>query len=171
MHMKKIIVAVIVLFSANLIQAQQYDRSAGLRLGGTSGITYKKFIVDEQAIEFILSGNNNGIQVNALYVYHTPMQIASNENFYFYYGLGGHLGFEEYSEFKKELVSANPDYFFYQKESYFTMGVDALAGVEYRLFSVPVTFSIDVKPSFNFIGLRYTKARFWDTAITIKYIF
>jgi hypothetical protein len=168
--------ALIILFSLLICflsstNAQQYDRSAGLRLGGTSGITYKKFIVDEQAIEFLLSSRNNGIQATGIYVYHLPMQVSSDENFYFYYGFGGHVGLEQHNGFKKEVISGNPDSFFYKKENYVAMGVDVLAGVEYRLFSVPVTFSIDVKPSFNFIGLRYTQAHFWDTSITIKYIF
>lgn len=165
------IIFIILIASIFTAKAQQYNRSAGIRLGGTSGITYKKFIVDEQAVEFLLSGRNNGIQATAMYVYHTPMEISFNENFYFYYGFGGHVGMEQFDEYEKQIVSRDPDSFFFRNEDYFTMGVDAMAGVEYRLFSVPITFSIDVKPYFNFIGLRYTKADFWDTSITVKYIF
>ena len=55
-----IIVIVLTIRFENLT-AQQYNKSAGIRLGGTSGITYKKFIVEEEALELILSGRNNGI--------------------------------------------------------------------------------------------------------------
>ncbi len=168
---QKIILLAMLLCSISGVNAQQYNRSAGLRLGGTSGVTYKKFIVDEQAIEYTLSGRNNGIQATAMYIYHSPMEISFNENFYFYYGFGGHIGIEQFDDYKKQIVSRNPDVFLYEKEEYLTLGVDVMAGVEYRLFSVPITMGIDVKPYFNFIGLRHTKAKFWDTSISIKYIF
>lgn len=170
--MKRIIIFLILITSAfSTLHAQEYDRSAGLRLGGTSGITYKKFLVHEQAIEFLISGRNNGVQLTGLYVYHQPMAVSSNENFYFYYGVGGHVGSEEFDDLNKRVISQSPDAFTYQKDQFFTIGVDAIAGVEYRLFSVPITLSFDIKPHFNYVGLRYLKADFWDSSITIKYIF
>jgi len=172
--MKKIItIGTIILLFVSVItaNAQQYNRSAGLRFGGFGTVTYKKFIVNEQAVEFTLSGRNNGIQGIVMYVYHTPIEISSNENFYFYYGLGGHVGIEQLDDYKKQIISRNPDEFRYENEEYLSMGVDAIAGVEYRIFSVPITVSLDIKPNFNFIGLRYTKAKFWNSAISVKYIF
>lgn len=169
--MKNIGLTIILLCSLMSVNAQEYNRSAGLRLGGTSGITYKKFLVEEQAIEFLLSGRNNGVQLTAMYVFHEPMAISFNENFYFYYGVGGHVGTEQFSDLTKELVPTDPESFVHKREQFLTMGVDAIAGIEYRLLSVPITLSFDVKPYFNYVGLRHLKADFWDSSITIKYIF
>ena len=169
--MKNIGLAIILLCSVMSVQAQEYNRSAGFRLGGSSGITYKKFLVEEQAIEFLLSGRNNGVQLSAMYIFHEPMAISFNENFYFYYGVGGHVGTEKFSDLNKQLISTDPPTFLYQEEQFLTMGVDAIAGIEYRLFSVPITLSFDIKPYFNYVGLRHLKADFWDSSITVKYIF
>ena len=67
---------------------QDYDRAAVVRLGSTSGLTYKKFIVEREAIEMIVSGRNDGTQFTALYEFHKPMEVAfEDENFHFYYGI------------------------------------------------------------------------------------
>lgn len=169
--MKNIGLTIILLCSFVSLKAQEYNRSAGVRLGGTSGVTYKKFLVEEQAVEFLLSGRNNGVQLTTMYVFHEPMAISFNENFYFYYGVGGHVGSEEFSGLNKEFISTDPDVFSYKKEQFLTMGIDAIVGIEYRLLSVPITLSFDIKPYFNYVGLRHLKADFWDSSITVKYIF
>lgn len=153
------------------VYGQEYDHSAGFRLGGTSGITYKKFLVEEQAIEFLISGRNKGVQLTGMYIYHQPMAVSFNENFYFYYGVGGHVGAEEFGDIDKRVISQDQDVFVYERQQYLTMGIDAIAGIEYRMFSVPITLSFDIKPYFNYVGLRNLKADFWDSSITIKYIF
>ena len=60
--------------------AQEYEQSAGLRLGHSGGLTYKKFIVNEQAFEFMLTGRNNGVQVTGLYLNHIPLSLSFNES-------------------------------------------------------------------------------------------
>lgn len=165
-----ILISILTIYSNDLF-AQQYKRSAGVRLGGTSGVTFKNFIVEEESIEFIVSGRHGGVQLSGLYLFHQPMQISFNENFYFYYGVGGHIGVEKFSDYHKVISNEDPNTFIYEEADYFTIGVDAMAGVEYRLLSVPVTFGLDFKPYVNFIGLRHLKANFWDTSISIKYIF
>ena len=83
------------------LSAQSYDQSAGVRLGGSSAVTYKKFLAPEEAVEFLFSGRNEGAQLGIMYVAHKPMEFSFNENFYGYYGLGGHLGLERCIEFRK----------------------------------------------------------------------
>lgn len=152
-------------------KAQQYDRSAGIRLGGSSGLTFKKFIVDEQSIEAIISNRRSGIQLTILHLIHQPMHVSFNENFYFYYGVGGHVGSEEYSGIDKELSNADPTEFNYIEKNYLTMGIDGMIGIEYRMLSVPITLSLDLKPYLNYIDMRKIKADFWDASIAIKYVF
>jgi hypothetical protein len=151
---------------------QDYDRAAGVRLGSTSGLTYKKFIVEREAIEMIVSGRNDGTQFTALYEFHKPMEVAfEDENFHFYYGIGGHIGFERFDNLSKVLVNEDPLEFVFEDKSYFAMGLDAIVGVEYRYLSVPMTIAFEVKPYFNFIGMRYTNSKFWDAGFSVKYIF
>ncbi|MEO9476881.1 MAG: hypothetical protein ABJG41_15160 [Cyclobacteriaceae bacterium] len=151
--------------------AQQYDHSGGIRMGYTSGLTYKKFIHKEEAVELFLSGRESGIQLTSIYTFHQPMEVSFNENFYIYYGLGMHAGYEKYNNLRRVVTSFDPPTYAYEQENYFVMGADAILGVEYRWLSVPVTFSFDIKPHFNFIGMRYAKVRFWDAALSVKYVF
>lgn len=151
--------------------AQQYDRSAGVRLGGTFGLTYKKFIVDEQAAEVIISNRRSGIQLTIMYLLHQPMHVSFNENFFFYYGVGGHVGSEEHSGIDKVMFQTNVDDFYYEEKNYLTMGIDGMIGVEYRMLNVPITLSLDLKPYLNYVGFRKLKGDFWDASIAIKYVF
>lgn len=151
--------------------SQSIERAAGIRLGHTSGVTYKKFVNDDEAIELLLSGRKSGTQITALYEFHRPLEIAFDENFYVYYGIGGHLGYENYNDLKKVLVSSDPLEFDFEEKNYFVMGFDIMAGVEYRYLSAPLTIAFEIKPYFNFIGMRYTRSQFWDAGISVKYLF
>lgn len=170
--MNKIILSCVFVLGVVATLAQPtYDRSAGVRLGVTSGMTFKKFMAPEESLEVILSGRRDGIQLTTLYEFHEPMELSFNENFYAFYGLGGHVGYESYDRLNKTIVSADNSTFIFENKSYFVIGADAIIGLEYRWLSVPCTLGFDVKPYFNFIGLRYTQYRFWDSAITFKYVF
>lgn len=167
---------VIILINFSIIALAQptYLQSAGVRMGHTSGLTYKKFFENEEAVELIISGRNEGITITSMYLFHSPMQFSFNENFYAFYGIGGHIGFEQYDKLNKKLTSYNPPdppSFDYQEKSYYVMGIDAIVGLEYRWLTVPITIGFDVKPYYNFIGMRYSKAHFWDSAISFKYVF
>lgn len=150
---------------------ESYQQSGGVRLGYTSGVTYKKFIAGEESVELLLSGRRNGIQLTTMFVAHQPMEFSFNERFYAYLGIGGHIGVESYNNLRKTIIQVNPPEFVYEDAAYFTMGIDGMVGIEYRWLSVPITISFDIKPYFNYIGMRYTNARFWDSGISFKYVF
>ena len=168
---KKYLILILIGSSCLSLSAQElYQRSAGTRVGHTSGLTYKKFVEDHKALEVMTSGRR-GIQVTLTYQHYYPMEFSFNEAFYAYYGLGGHVGLERYDKLDKVLLSSHPPTFDYEKKSYYTMGIDAIVGIEYRWLSVPMTISFDVKPYFNYIGMRYGRAKFWDSALSFKYVF
>ena len=169
--MKIFLCAIFALISFGSAAQQLYEKSGGVRLGHTSGITFKKFVTEDEAVEMILSGRNEGMQFTAMYLFHQPMEFSFNDRFYLHYGIGGHVGYEKFDDISKTLSNATGDEFIYESKSFFTMGVDASLGIEYRWLEVPATFGFDVKPYFNFIGMRHTKARFWDAAISFKYVF
>ena len=155
----------------SLYGQQLYEKSAGLRLGNTSGVTYKKFFTEDEAIELIMSGRNEGMQFTAIYQFHQPMELAFNDRFYLHYGIGGHIGYEKFDDLAKVLSNAEGTEFIYEDRSFYVMGIDLNLGVEYRWLEVPVTFGFDLKPYFNFIGMRHSRTTFWDAAISAKYVF
>lgn len=105
-------------------------------------------------------------------MWNTPLNIGENEQFFFYYGGGAHIGYVKRSNkvlyFPGEESSPS---FYYEDKAYFEMGVDAILGLEYRFLSIPLTIALDTKPYFSFQGFRYTKADFWDSSFAIKYTF
>lgn len=150
----------------------QYKNSSGIRLGYTSGLTYKRFMTNEQAVEFIASGRNEGFQLTTLYQFHKPMDIGFNDEFHVYYGVGGHVGYEDHPDRLLSGPFTGSSLEFQNRErSFFTMGVNTIIGIEYRWLKVPMTIGLDIKPYLDFIGMRRTKLRFWDTAVSFKYIF
>lgn len=169
--MQRIVSIFLLVISFSSVGQQLYEKSGGIRLGHTSGLTFKDFVTEDEAVEVLLSGRNDGMQLTVQYLFHHPMEFSFNDRFYLHYGIGGHIGYEKFDNIAKTLSNAAGDAFLYEKKSFFIMGVDANLGLEYRWLEVPVTFGFDVKPYLNFIGMRYTKVRFWDAAISFKYVF
>lgn len=170
--MKHIFTFLFIVLAANTF-AQEYKNSAGFRLGKTDGLTYKRFLVEDQAVEFMLGfgGQDKGIQVYSIYQWHYQIPASFTESLYLYYGVGGHVGY----------IRPNSSRYYYQdgstivledgKQTYYTIGADGVIGLEYRIFTVPMTVSMEVKPYFEYYGLRYTQFTFWDFGFTAKYIF
>ena len=153
-------------------KAQYYEHSAGIRLGGSYGLTYKKFFNETDAVEFLLGGREDGLQVTATYQFNKPLNLSRNETFFLYYGAGGHIGYEKYpTKSLYDFPSPPSSEFYYSNKSYFSMGIDAIVGIEYRLLTVPLTIGLDIKPYFSYIGYRYTRTNFWDTSLSVKYVF
>lgn len=170
--MKKLLLIIPVLLIGLSTQAQQYKNSAGIRTGYTSAITYKRFLVNEQAIEFLASGRNNGFQITTLYQFNKPMPLHFNDNFYAYYGVGASVGYEKYSRRSLDVnFDSSAPVFTYDQHAFFTMGINTILGVEYRWLAMPLTIGLDIKPFFQFIGMQYTETHFWDMGLSVKYVF
>ena len=73
--MKNFYLLVILMLAATAASAQ-YDKSAGIRLGHSSGVTFKKFVHAEEAVELLLGGRNNGLQLTTTYQFHKPMKMV-----------------------------------------------------------------------------------------------
>ena len=173
--MKKFILALILCsgFVVEDIQAQYYRNSSGVRLGYTSAITYKRFINNSQAIELMASGRDDGFQLTTFYQINKPMNLGFSENFYAYYGVGGHFGYVRRVEstLLEPAVPPTAPVFGVTKRSFFAMGVNTILGVEYRWLAAPLTFSFDIKPYAEFVGMREFEFRFWDVSFSVKYVF
>jgi len=169
----KYTLTIIFMLLMHALFAQEYKNSAGFRLGKTDGFTYKRFLSENGAVEFMLGfgGYDEGMRAYTNYQWHYQIPAHFTDNLYLYYGVGGHVGYlkanlsKEYYENDSTIVTEN------EEKSYYTIGVDGIVGLEYRIFTVPLTVSFELKPYFDFYALRYTKFEFWDFGFTVKYIF
>jgi hypothetical protein len=124
-----------------------YDKGFGLRLGNQSGLTYKHFMRDANALELMLTTHidKKGLTGTIMYEWHRNAFEA--KNLMWFYGLGGHLGTYKYNDY---FDTGDNRYF---KSGYFPiLGADGIIGLEYKLPTYPWAFSVDVKPAVHFIG-------------------
>lgn len=110
------------------------------------GATVKYSLDGVNAIEGMLSGLwDDGFIVTALYERHVPV---ITDGFHFYYGAGAHIGAWSHD---------------------FSIGIDGIIGLEYKIRSIPLALSIDYKPIFNIAA--DTHFYFADIALGVKVTF
>lgn len=149
--MKRIILVLAVVCAACItkVQAQEYQWAIGARGAVNSpGISVKYNFDPDNSLEAIF-GFRHGFNVFALYERNVPV---ISRGFYFYYGLGGNIG-----SWKKG------------GDDKFTVGVDAIVGLEYVIPGAPIALSIDYKPILNVVG--HTGFRATDFGFTAKFVF
>ena len=128
--MKKITILLSMLLMCALsANAQNYEWAVGFRGGvRTSGVTVRHNLSAFNAWEGSFSGSyDRGYHFTGYYDFMTPI---IGEGFTFYYGPGAHLGLGS---------------------DYFSLGIDAIVGLEYQMPSVPIAFSVDYRPSLNIV--------------------
>ena len=152
---------------------QDYKNSAGFRLGKTDGITYKRFLTENGAVEFMVGfgGYDKGMQIYTTYQWNAQIPTQFTESLYLYYGVGGHIGFIRPSTIRNYYNNDSTIITERDMQTYYAIGIDGIIGIEYRIFTVPMTISMEFKPFFEYYGLRYTQFKFWDFGFTVKYIF
>ncbi len=156
--MKKIISIIFVLIlTASLGMAQGYNTAIGIRGGLSNGLTIKHFINHDTALEGLVSSRWGGFSITGLYQKYQP--ALELENFYWYYGFGGHIGFWE----GKNVGWADDE------NDYTVIGIDGIIGLEYNFEEIPFNISVDWKPAFNFSGY----SGFWgdEAALSLRYVF
>lgn len=95
-------------------------------------VTYKNFFrARNRAIEF-LADFNDGFRLTGLYEFHGDLNGAGNLKWYI--GGGGHGG-----------------YFDNNNKNGVMLGVDGIAGLDYKFLRAPLNISLDWQPSFEFI--------------------
>jgi hypothetical protein len=153
------------------IFSQDYKTGMGLRGGWTSGLTLKHFIKEDRAIEGVLSTNLgwSGYRITALYELHKAAFVDDVKGMYWYYGAGAHFGEGGYSYYKWRYDSKGKGY--YEIKRYAAFGIDVILGLEYKVQEIPITLSLDIKPFFDFVDYHYVPFRFWDSALSIRYVF
>ena len=131
--MKKSLLIAIVLLIGGTLSAQSYKQAAGLRLGYGVTATYKTFVSATNALDFeagISFPSGVGIYASGAYEWHWSLNV---DGLYVYAGPGASLGLT------------------LGEHSSFGVGIMGVAGIEYTLPSVPLSFAIDYKPTLNLI--------------------
>ena len=148
--------------------AQDHYQAIGVRGGISSGITYKRFLDNENAFEGILSFKK-GIRAILLKEFHQPRFSEFSENLYLYHGFGGHFGFlkDEFNSEKIEIFNSE----LHKSPSTPIIGLDALIAMEYRFETVPFVFALEYKPYFDLFGENILDLHMADFAFALRYIY
>jgi hypothetical protein len=131
-------------------QAQKVggEWSAGLRLGGSSGVSLKKHSEYKSAFEFIFANSFDkkvdGFSVTALYEKLSPMN--GNGQLSAMWGGGVNLNFKNDVKF----------------------GLSGIIGFDWRLKTIPVTLQVDWMPTWYFINESYFSGI--NGAFTARYV-
>jgi hypothetical protein len=130
----------------NLAMGDTYQTAIGLRAGETSGLTFKKFMTESTALEGIFGLWNHGMSVTVLYEKYLPAFNVSGLNWYF--GGGGHLAIKHRHYFS---YYDRGRYYYYQY-SRVGLGIDGVAGMEYKIPKTPLAINLELKPYIEVIS-------------------
>ena len=126
----------LILFFQTETKAQEYRNAIGGRFGVSNGITFKTFLNDTQALDFILNfrstNNYSAFRLVGLYEVHAPVSDLKGLNWF--YGGGGSLGSV------RNKVSDNDE---------FAVSLDGVLGLDYKFTDAPINLSLDWKPAIN----------------------
>lgn len=164
--MKKCLIIMGFLFLGHA-HAQNYTRDAGLRVGDYFSATYRQHLDDEHATEIMLFIGRGGATLSVLKEYFNPALRHISENLYFQYGFGVHLGFRYMDHYKVLNRTYELD------EWRFTplLGVNGLAGLEYRFPDFPFMVGFDFKPYFEYSTVQIFNIYLYSIGLSVKYRF
>lgn len=113
----------------------QYKNALGGRFGLENGLTFKTFIKQDRALDFILNfrrGNDySHFRFTGLYEIHNPINNAPGLRWY--YGFGGSVGSFRYKSTDTSDV---------------LLGLDGVLGLDYKFKDAPINLALDWKPTF-----------------------
>ncbi len=127
-----LLVAVTVSLNTNAQDDNGYKNAIGVRLGSSvpavkSGITYKHFLANNNAIEGIVSFGD-GVGICGLYEIHKPLTA---ENLQWLVGFGGYVGLNNSTS---------------------NVGAAGIIGLDYKFAQFPLNLTLDWKPELNIVS-------------------
>lgn len=162
---------IILFFSIfSLVSAQQYKQYIGLRGGESTCISYKLFKSPVKALEANLAFRDGGVQAIVLIETYKPVYMKKSDRFFTYTGVGAHIG---YTSSYRDKFRFNPIF----NRAYFNrsfapvVGLDVIAGIEYRFRNAPWIIAADFKPFFELFGSNYFTINIIDFGFSVKYEF
>src|SRR4051812_3618593 len=146
----KVLLAIAAFLLALAATAQSYNKAIGIKFPVGFGVSYKKFITPKAAMEFQALAGTQSFMVDGLYEFHFP--IANVEGLNWYVGPGVHVGFYR-NDYQKSYNSK------------MDLGIDGVAGLDYKFSGLPVNVSLDWQPSLSFTGNSGAHAAYGGVAI------
>ena len=163
----KYILTFFLLLMINTSYSQNYTQAIGFRGGYTSGVTYRQYIDDNEALEGIISWKTKGLIISVIKQFSEPYSFDFSDHLFVCYGYGGHFGYK-YSDHYNSFFGR----FNYQSKKISPIvGMDGYLGLEYRIYELPFIFGIDYKPFFEFSTRQYFRLQLGDVAFAVKYRF
>jgi hypothetical protein len=123
----------------------QYRTAIGVRLGGTSGFALKQQIMKPLYIEGILGTFGDGFSITGLL--EKNMGFNNARGLYLYYGGGAHIAFYNGREIYNSRFGRDVKY---HASNDVAIGINLILGLEYKLPTLPLAFSLDLKPFMEF---------------------
>lgn len=144
-------------FSANAQNnGSSYQNAIGVKFY-PGAVTFKHFTQENRALEGLAYFWNYGARFTGLYEFHGD--IAGAEGLKWYAGPGAHIGFWS-DRWKNDYPG---------RDGGVSIGIDGVAGLDYKFTGAPINIFVDWQPSFNFVGYNYFEAG-WGGA-GIRYTF
>lgn len=140
-----IIAAIIGISCSSQIKAQDYRTAIGLRLGETSGLTFKQALGGDHAFEAIVGFWPDAFSITALGEKYVPLAVPGLD---LYYGVGLHVAFETTDRYY--YLADRGRYYFTRYGGSTGIGIDGMLGVEFKVPVVPLAFSLEIKPFVEF---------------------
>ncbi len=125
--------------SSSSTSGSDYTTALGVKFLDGAGITFKHFVNDKAAIEAVGYFWNRGARITGLYEFH--FDIAGAQGLKWYVGPGAHIGFYNNRYWDRYGNKFGNRSF---------GGIDGVLGLDYKVKSAPLNFSLDWQPSFEF---------------------
>ena len=126
----------LILFAQTETKAQDYKNAIGGRFGVANGVTFKTFLNEINALDFILNFRStratSSFRLTGLYEIHVPINNATGLKWY--YGVGGSIGSLKYKD---------------TDEDDFAVSLDGVIGLDYKFTGAPINISLDWKPAID----------------------
>jgi hypothetical protein len=159
---KRIYILIILFLSFNSgifsLNAQIYVAGAGVHLGNPSGITWKYFFTERDALEGMLATSWRGYSLTGMYQLHFSFANPKLRNTHWYAGAGAYAGHWD---------STAP--FFDGPGTLTTFGANLVFGIESTFGDYPFTFGLNWIPGLNITG--HFGLNIFQAGVTGRYIF
>ncbi len=168
--MKHILIFLLLLVISGEVFPQGFNNAFGIRAGHSSGLEYRHYFSDEFSVKALAGTRtrHGGVQLHALAEFYEYDLFPFAYQLVFYYGFGGHAGYETRKEEQTGGESTQE-----VSRSFFLAGIDGVMGVEYLFYKAPLIAGLELKPYFDvYGGDGWIDAVIpWDVAFTVKFLF
>ena len=165
--MKNLLTLIFILFLTQPMAAQEFERSVGLRYGGSNGIFFDVLNEDLSTYRFMLTWREEGRQVTAMKYYQHYKSDKIPKYLSFYYGFGAHAGYVKWVQYKQDIEHG----YYWEDVTSPALGLDGLIGLSYDFERAPVSLLCEVKPYFDIWGKKIFNPVIFDFGICAVYHF